>query len=238
MAEFFRPGGQLWNFYDLSLKPEVPRAGEGYEFAKHLGGALPYQPALLAYLTKELPVGFQRTEFLFEHGFVDRIVQRRALRNELKDTGITVTCLMPGVTDTEFFRRADLLDTKVGADDEKMDPAEVARIGFKAMMDGEGDVIAGLLWGGFLRVFVKVSVALQRDADRLRRLLHRQAYRERPGPPRPGRRVRQQFAQGGIDSVLNRKQRATPPVPPIFDGEKEARLIALACSQRPDLALF
>ena len=47
-------------------------------------------------------------------------------------------------------------------------------------------------------------------------------------------RVRQQFAQGGIDAVLERKQRATPPVPPIFDGEKEAKLIALACSQPPE----
>ena len=47
-------------------------------------------------------------------------------------------------------------------------------------------------------------------------------------------RVRQQFAQGGIDAVLNRKQRAAPPVPPIFDGEKEAKLIALACSQPPE----
>jgi hypothetical protein len=47
-------------------------------------------------------------------------------------------------------------------------------------------------------------------------------------------RVRWQFAQGGIDAVLNRKQRATPPVPPIFDGEKEAKLIALACSQPPE----
>jgi hypothetical protein len=47
-------------------------------------------------------------------------------------------------------------------------------------------------------------------------------------------RVRRQFAQGGIDAVLNRKQRATPPVPPIFDGEKEAKLIALACSQPPE----
>ena len=46
-------------------------------------------------------------------------------------------------------------------------------------------------------------------------------------------RVRQQFAEGGIDAVLNRKQRATPPVPPIFDGEKEAKLIALACSKPP-----
>jgi uncharacterized protein len=67
-----------------------------------------------------------------------------ALRNELKDTGITVTCLMPGVTDTEFFERADLMDTKIGTTENKADPAEVARIGFKAMMDGEGDVVAGL----------------------------------------------------------------------------------------------
>ncbi len=67
-----------------------------------------------------------------------------ALRNELKDTGVTVTCLMPGVTDTEFFARADMLDTKVGASDNKMDPAEVAKIGFDAMMDGEADVVAGM----------------------------------------------------------------------------------------------
>ena len=67
-----------------------------------------------------------------------------ALRNELKDTGVTVTCLMPGVTDTEFFERADLMDTKVGQQENKADPADVARVGFKAMMDGEGDVVAGL----------------------------------------------------------------------------------------------
>ncbi len=66
-----------------------------------------------------------------------------ALRNELKDTGVTVTCLMPGATETEFFQRAGMEDTKVGSSD-KMDPAEVARVGFKAMMDGEGDVVAGL----------------------------------------------------------------------------------------------
>ena len=66
-----------------------------------------------------------------------------ALRNELKDTGVTVTCLMPGVTDTEFFERADLMDTKVGTQENKMSPAEVAEIGFKAMMAGEGDVVAG-----------------------------------------------------------------------------------------------
>jgi hypothetical protein len=47
-------------------------------------------------------------------------------------------------------------------------------------------------------------------------------------------RVRRQFAQAGVDPALNRKQRATPPVPRIFDGEKEARLIALACSRPPE----
>jgi uncharacterized protein len=66
-----------------------------------------------------------------------------ALRNELQDTGVSVTCLMPGATDTEFFKRADMMDTQLGTE-EKMDPAEVARIGFKAMMDGEGGVVAGL----------------------------------------------------------------------------------------------
>jgi len=66
-----------------------------------------------------------------------------ALRNELKDTGVTVTCLMPGATDTEFFQRAGMLDTKVGTE-KKADPREVAKLGFDAMLNGEGDVVAGL----------------------------------------------------------------------------------------------
>jgi short-subunit dehydrogenase len=66
-----------------------------------------------------------------------------ALRNELKDTGVTVTCLMPGATDTEFFARADLLDTKVGTDEHKADPADVAKTGFDAMEKGEPGVVAG-----------------------------------------------------------------------------------------------
>jgi len=66
-----------------------------------------------------------------------------ALRNELKDSGVTVTCLMPGATDTEFFARADMLDTKVGAG-KKDDPAEVAKKGYEAMKKGEGDVVTGM----------------------------------------------------------------------------------------------
>ncbi|HEX3242897.1 MAG TPA: SDR family NAD(P)-dependent oxidoreductase [Solirubrobacterales bacterium] len=65
-----------------------------------------------------------------------------ALRNELKDTGITVTSLMPGPTDTEFFERAEMEDTTVGAG-EKDDPAEVARQGFEALMAGDERAVAG-----------------------------------------------------------------------------------------------
>lgn len=66
------------------------------------------------------------------------------MRNELKDTGVTVTCLMPGPTDTNFFERADMLDTEVGSQPDKMmSPEEVAKIGYEAMMKGEGDVVAG-----------------------------------------------------------------------------------------------
>jgi short-subunit dehydrogenase len=74
-----------------------------------------------------------------------------ALRAELEGSGVTVTCLMPGATETEFFERADLLDTKVGV--QKKDPAdEVARQGFEAMMRGEGDVVTG--WQNKLRAAI------------------------------------------------------------------------------------
>jgi len=66
-----------------------------------------------------------------------------ALREELKDSGVTVTCLMPGATEAEFFERADMLDTKIGGG-KKDDPADVAKIGFEAMMKGDGDVVSGL----------------------------------------------------------------------------------------------
>jgi short-subunit dehydrogenase len=65
-----------------------------------------------------------------------------ALRAELKDSGVTVTCLMPGATETRFFERAGMLDTKVGQD-EKDDPADVAKDGFDAMMRGDGDIVSG-----------------------------------------------------------------------------------------------
>lgn len=68
-----------------------------------------------------------------------------ALRNELKDSGVTVTCLMPGLTDTEFFERADMLDTPVGRSDNKADPADVARAGYAAMKAGRSGVVTGFM---------------------------------------------------------------------------------------------
>lgn len=65
-----------------------------------------------------------------------------ALRNELQDSGVTVSCLMPGPTETRFFERAGMLDTDVGQA-EKDDPADVASVGYNAMLKGEGDVVSG-----------------------------------------------------------------------------------------------
>jgi short-subunit dehydrogenase len=74
--------------------------------------------------------------------FIDSFA--RALRHELKSSGVHVTCLMPGATDTDFFRRANLSDPTPGDAGDIMDPAEVARIGFDAMMEGAGTVIPGI----------------------------------------------------------------------------------------------
>jgi len=74
--------------------------------------------------------------------FIDNFTE--ALRNELKDEkGVTLTTLMPGATETEFFARADMLDTHVGQS-KKDDPAEVARKGWDAMKAGEGHITTGL----------------------------------------------------------------------------------------------
>ena len=61
---------------------------------------------------------------------------------ELAPFGIRVNLVTPGATDTEFFDRAGMMDTKVGQQ-EKDDPADVAHAGFDAMNNGEGDVVSG-----------------------------------------------------------------------------------------------
>jgi uncharacterized protein len=82
--------------------------------------------------------------FLAVYGASKSFVQSfaEALHHELKDTGVTVTSLQPGPTETNFFERADMMDTKVAVE-EKDDPAEVARQGFEALMAGKHRVVAG-----------------------------------------------------------------------------------------------
>lgn len=74
--------------------------------------------------------------------FVDNFTE--ALRNELKDSdGVTLTTLMPGPVETEFFARGDMLDTSVGTDPNKSDPADVAQDGWDAVMGGKASIFSG-----------------------------------------------------------------------------------------------
>lgn len=68
-----------------------------------------------------------------------------AIRAEVKDKGVVVTALLPGVTDTDFFNKADMTESKVAQDEQKMaDPADVAKDGYKALMNGDDMVVSGL----------------------------------------------------------------------------------------------
>lgn len=90
-------------------------------------------------ITATMPGPFQATyngSKAFEKSFGE------AIRNEVKDSGVTVTVLVPGATETNFFHRVGAEDTKLGAS-EKDDPADVARDGFEALMDGKDHVVAG-----------------------------------------------------------------------------------------------
>jgi len=99
-----------------------------------------------------------------------------AIRNELKDTGVTVTCLMPGATETDFFERADMLDTKVGQGS-KDDPADVAKQGYEAMMNGDGDVVTG--WQNKLQSAIALITPSSVLAEQHRKKAQPQDERER-----------------------------------------------------------
>lgn len=68
-----------------------------------------------------------------------------AIQNETKDTGVTITALQPGVTDTDFFNKADMNDARAVQDESnKADPAKVAKDGYDALMAGKVKIISGL----------------------------------------------------------------------------------------------
>jgi len=91
-------------------------------------------------IAAEMPAPFEAVygaTKAFDHSFAE------AIRNELKDSGVTVTSLQPGPTETNFFHRAGMDDTRVGASDTKDDAGQVAQQGFDAMMAGKDHVVAG-----------------------------------------------------------------------------------------------
>lgn len=114
-------------------------------------------------IASTMPGSFQAV-YNASKSFLQSFVQ--ALQEEFKDTGITLTSLMPGPTDTNFFHRADMDDTKVGQSS-KDDPATVAKQGFEALMNDEAKLVAG-------SVKTKVQgVANKVLPDRLKAAVHR-----------------------------------------------------------------
>ena len=112
----------------------------GRDMRSHGQGRILFTGSIAGFMPGSFNAAYFNAAYNGTKAFVDSF--SFALRNELKDSGVTVTCLMPGATETEFFERADMLDTKVGQS-KKDDPVDVAKVGFEAMMNGEGDVVAG-----------------------------------------------------------------------------------------------
>lgn len=73
-----------------------------------------------------------------------------AIREELKDTGISVTALLPGATDTDFFNKAGMNESRIVQNEELDDPTTVARDGYEALMEGKDKIISG--WKNKLQV--------------------------------------------------------------------------------------
>ena len=73
----------------------------------------------------------------FVHSFTE------AIRSELKESGVTITSLLPGATDTDFFNKAGMQESKVVQAGRLADPAEVAKDGYKALMSGADMVVSG-----------------------------------------------------------------------------------------------
>lgn len=105
------------------------------DFVQRGGGKILFTSSLAAEMPGPYFAVYAATKAFIQHF-------SEALSFELKDHNVTVTALQPGATDTNFFKRADMLDTKAGKA-KKDDPAVVALDGYKALMAGKDHVIAG-----------------------------------------------------------------------------------------------
>lgn len=124
------------NLIDLNIRSVVHLAKRfGKDMVARGGGKILFTSSVAA-----MAPGPFYAVYAASKAFVQSFAQ--ALRNELQDSGVSVTSLMPGATDTHFFARAGMEDTKAAAGD-KDDPDEVAQDGFDALMDGKDHIIAG-----------------------------------------------------------------------------------------------
>ncbi|MGW6414820.1 SDR family NAD(P)-dependent oxidoreductase [Streptomyces sp. NPDC055055] len=123
---------------DLNVRSTVHLAKRLLRLMAAAGGG---RMLITSSIASTMPGSFQAV-YNASKSFLQSFAQ--ALQNELKDNPVTVTALMPGPTDTDFFRRADMEDTKV-AQGEKDDPAQVAEQGLDALFAGKDKVVAGSL---------------------------------------------------------------------------------------------
>lgn len=90
-----------------------------------------------------------------------------SVRSEVKDKGITVTALLPGATATDFFNKADMLESKMVQENELDNPEKVARDGYEALMKGDDMVVSG--WKNKLQVGLNNLTPDEQMADRMKK---------------------------------------------------------------------
>ncbi|TPI47762.1 MULTISPECIES: SDR family NAD(P)-dependent oxidoreductase [unclassified Mesorhizobium] len=135
--------GKIRRIIDTNITGTVCLAHElGAKMARRGRGRILFTGSIAGFMPGTFQAVYNGTK-----AFIDSFAI--ALRHELQDTGVTVTVLMPGATQTRFFERAEMMDTKVGTD-EKDNPADVAKAGYEAMMTGEEQVVSG--WKNKLQV--------------------------------------------------------------------------------------
>ena len=120
--------GAYVTFAKLYLKEMVARNDGKILFVSSIAGELPGPLQAVYHGTKA-----------FVASFVD------AIQNENKDRSVTITALEPGLTDTDFFNKADMTRAKNVAEGNPADPAGVAKDGYEALMAGEKRVISGFM---------------------------------------------------------------------------------------------
>src|SRR3954454_7338169 len=128
--------GKELELIDLNVKSTVHLAKRVVQDMKSRGSG---KILFTSSIASSMPAPYEAV-YAASKSFVQSFAE--GLRGELKDTDITVTAFMPGPTDTNFFERADAMDTKLGQGS-KDDPAKVAAQGFEALMDGEEKAITG-----------------------------------------------------------------------------------------------